>query len=98
MSTCKYVTQEFVNKLNWIEIYNFSNSLFFSLKLKDDDDATDELLNLSPFEMRNLLHHIMSGQEFGMQAGQSGFSVVSADTTVNKVSFPDFKYFVFLFQ
>lgn len=55
-----------------------------SLKLKDDDDATDELLNLSPFEMRNLLHHIMSGQEFGMQAGQSGFSVVSADTTVNK--------------
>jgi hypothetical protein len=38
--------------------------------LKDDDDATDELLNLSPFEMRNLLHHIMSGQEFGMQVGK----------------------------
>jgi hypothetical protein len=60
--------------------------------VKDDDDATDELLNLSPFEMRNLLHHIMSGQEFGMQAGQSGFSVVSADTTVNKVSFPDWEF------
>jgi hypothetical protein len=42
-------------------------TLVFSLNLKDDDDATDELLNLSPFEMRNLLHHIMSGQEFGMQ-------------------------------
>ncbi len=36
--------------------------------------------------------------EFGMQAGQSGFSVVSADTTVNKVSFPDWElcYKIFL--
>ena len=36
------------------------------LKLKDNDDATDELMSLSPYEMRNLLHHIMSGREFGI--------------------------------
>ncbi|XP_037802548.1 probable phosphorylase b kinase regulatory subunit alpha isoform X6 [Penaeus monodon] len=30
------------------------------------DIASDHLLNLSPFEMKNLLHHIMSGKEFNI--------------------------------
>ncbi|KAK3100518.1 hypothetical protein FSP39_021212 [Pinctada imbricata] len=28
------------------------------------DDASEQLLNLSPFEMKTLLHHILSGKEF----------------------------------
>ena len=57
------------------------------LKLKDDDDATDEFLSLSPFEMRNLLHHIMSGREFGVEKGQkSGYNIVSDTDRVTQVS------------
>ena len=29
-----------------------------------DDDAHEELLNLSPSELKNLLYHILSGKEF----------------------------------
>lgn len=29
-----------------------------------DEDAHEELLNLSPSELKNLLHHILSGKEF----------------------------------
>ena len=50
-----------------------------------EEDASEELINLSPFEMRNLLHHIMSGREFGVQAAKSGFSIVSDQTVVSKV-------------
>ena len=35
----------------------------------DKEDASDHLLNLSPFEMKNLLHHIMSGKEFNIGSG-----------------------------
>lgn len=58
------------------------------LKLKDNDDATDELMSLSPYEMRNLLHHIMSGREFGINKSgqhQSGYNVVSDTDRVCKV-------------
>ena len=45
----------------------------------DSDEATELLLNLSPFEMKNLLYHILSGKEFNMvTSGVSGnFSVLS---------------------
>ena len=33
----------------------------------DGEVAQDKLLNMSPFETKNLLHHIMSGQEYGIQ-------------------------------
>ncbi len=46
----------------------------------------EELINLSPFEMRNLLHHIMSGREFGIHADRSGYSIVSDQSVVSKVS------------
>jgi len=30
------------------------------------DEASEHLLNLSPFEMKNLLYHIISGKEFAL--------------------------------
>ena len=59
------------------------------LKLQDNDEATDELMSLSPYEMRNLLHHIMSGREFGINKcgqHQSGYNVVSDTDRVDQVS------------
>ncbi|KAG1666198.1 putative phosphorylase b kinase regulatory subunit alpha [Nymphon striatum] len=35
------------------------------------EEASDQLLNLSPYEMKTLLNHILSGKEFGMKSGQS---------------------------
>ncbi|CAG2224076.1 Phosphorylase b kinase regulatory subunit alpha, skeletal muscle isoform,Phosphorylase b kinase regulatory subunit alpha, liver isoform,Probable phosphorylase b kinase regulatory subunit alpha [Mytilus edulis] len=35
------------------------------------DEASDHLLNLSPFEMKTLLHHILSGKEFVIKAVHS---------------------------
>lgn len=35
------------------------------------EEASEHLLNLSPFEMKNLLHHIMSGKEFAISSGKS---------------------------
>ena len=34
------------------------------------DEASDHLLNLSPFEMKTLLHHILSGKEFIISTGE----------------------------
>ncbi len=34
------------------------------------EQSTDHLLNLSPFEMKTLLHMIISGQELGITAGK----------------------------
>ncbi|KAI1898894.1 hypothetical protein AGOR_G00077100 [Albula goreensis] len=31
------------------------------------EEATESLMSLSPFELKNLLHHILSGKEFGVQ-------------------------------
>lgn len=39
------------------------------------DVASDHLLNLSPFEMKNLLHHIMSGKEFNIGSGMEIFKL-----------------------
>lgn len=33
--------------------------------------ASEHLLNLSPFEMKNLLYHILSGKEFAVSSGKS---------------------------
>ena len=51
--------------------------------------VTDELMSLSPYEMRNLLHHIMSGREFSIkkcQKYQSGYNIVSNNDRVSQVS------------
>ena len=36
----------------------------------DGEEASEHLLNLSPFEMKNLLHHILSGKEFAINSGK----------------------------
>lgn len=33
------------------------------------DEASEHLLNLSPFEVKMLLHHILSGKEFVVKSG-----------------------------
>ncbi|CAH1160226.1 unnamed protein product [Phaedon cochleariae] len=44
----------------------------------DGDDASEHLLNLSPFEMKNLLYHIISGKEFAISSvGRGNFSIVT---------------------
>lgn len=65
-----------------------ASELAHSLKCSGGD-ASEHLLNLSPFEMKNLLHHIMSGKEFGVQSARSGLlSVVSCRSgKVSKVSY-----------
>ncbi|XP_047479759.1 probable phosphorylase b kinase regulatory subunit alpha isoform X1 [Penaeus chinensis] len=45
------------------------------------DVASDHLLNLSPFEMKNLLHHIMSGKEFNIGSARSGTFFISSKST-----------------
>ncbi|KAM9501697.1 phosphorylase b kinase regulatory subunit alpha, skeletal muscle isoform 2-T2 [Clarias gariepinus] len=39
-----------------------------------DEEATESLMSLSPSEMKNLLHHILSGKEFGVQRHDTGVS------------------------
>lgn len=34
------------------------------------DEASEHLLNLSPFEVKMLLHHILSGKEFVVKSGK----------------------------
>ncbi|KAJ8946070.1 hypothetical protein NQ318_009196 [Aromia moschata] len=51
----------------------------------DGDEASEHLLNLSPFEMKNLLHHIISGKEFAISSVARGnFSIVSCKS--NRIS------------
>ncbi|XP_059490369.1 probable phosphorylase b kinase regulatory subunit alpha [Neocloeon triangulifer] len=43
------------------------------------EEASEHLLNLSPFEMKNLLYHIVSGKEFALNSVAGGnFSVISS--------------------
>lgn len=42
----------------------------------DGDEASDHLLNLSPYEMKTLLHHILSGKEFTIRSGISSLTFV----------------------
>lgn len=39
----------------------------FNLLCVTGEEATESLMKLSPSELKNLLHHILSGKEFGVQ-------------------------------
>lgn len=43
------------------------------------EEASESLMNLSPFDMKNLLHHILSGKEFGVERSSE---LVSSWTSV----------------
>ncbi|XP_035825759.1 phosphorylase b kinase regulatory subunit alpha, liver isoform isoform X5 [Aplysia californica] len=47
------------------------------------EEASDHLLNLSPFEMKTLLHHILSGKEFVIS---SGFCLLPCEIAETKLS------------
>lgn len=48
----------------------------------DGEQASEHLLNLSPFEMKNLLYHILSGKEFAVSSIAKGnFSIVSCKSS-----------------
>nr|XP_055035878.1 phosphorylase b kinase regulatory subunit alpha, skeletal muscle isoform isoform X1 [Misgurnus anguillicaudatus]XP_055035879.1 phosphorylase b kinase regulatory subunit alpha, skeletal muscle isoform isoform X1 [Misgurnus anguillicaudatus] len=51
------------------------------------EEATESLMNMSPFEMMNLLHHILSGKEFGVQKSmRSTGNVVSSAISIQDKS------------
>ncbi|XP_022828874.1 probable phosphorylase b kinase regulatory subunit alpha isoform X4 [Spodoptera litura] len=50
----------------------------------DGEEASEHLLNLSPFEMKNLLHHILSGKEFAINSANSLF-VIKGKISKSKV-------------
>ncbi|BES95434.1 Phosphorylase B kinase [Nesidiocoris tenuis] len=54
------------------------------------EEASEHLLNLSPFEMKNLLHHIISGKEFAISSasatGHGNFSIISSKSRLSKKS------------
>ncbi|XP_037921796.1 probable phosphorylase b kinase regulatory subunit alpha isoform X2 [Hermetia illucens] len=48
----------------------------------DGEQASEHLLNLSPFEMKNLLYHILSGKEFAVSSVARGnFSIISCKSS-----------------
>ena len=51
------------------------------------EEATEKLLNLSPFQTKNLLHHIMSGQEYEVCVDDSAnCSIVSLSSRIDATS------------
>ena len=50
------------------------------------EDASTHLMNLSPFEMKQLIHFILSGKEFGIVKSGTLFAV-------RKSSFPSFRVY-----
>lgn len=51
-----------------VYVFIISKHTFLILSLTGDE-ASDHLMNLSPFEMKTLLHHILSGKEFVISTG-----------------------------
>jgi len=60
-----------------------SSELVRTMKISMEE-AADKLLNLSPFETKNLLHHIMSGQEYGVQECGSKCSIYTLSTSISR--------------
>ncbi|KAJ8298449.1 hypothetical protein KUTeg_024980 [Tegillarca granosa] len=60
------------------------------------DEASDHLLNLSPFEMKTLLHHILSGKEFVISSDirlvSVGEQVMRQETVTGRRRMSDFTH------
>uniref|UniRef100_A0A672S584 Phosphorylase b kinase regulatory subunit n=1 Tax=Sinocyclocheilus grahami TaxID=75366 RepID=A0A672S584_SINGR len=46
-------------------------------KIKHCEEASESLMSLSPFDMKNLLHHILSGKEFGVERSSEYHPAIS---------------------
>lgn len=54
------------------------------------DEASDHLLNLSPYEMKMLLHHILSGKELALRGARSGHVSLATDKMSAKSNLDSF--------
>ncbi|RXM96517.1 Phosphorylase b kinase regulatory subunit alpha, skeletal muscle isoform [Acipenser ruthenus] len=56
-------------------------------KLIDDasEEATESLMSLSPSDLKNLLHHILSGKEFGVERSMRSVSAISPVISIHEV-------------
>ncbi|OTF82416.1 phosphorylase B kinase alpha, kpb1-like protein [Euroglyphus maynei] len=52
----------------------------------DGVEASEHLLNLSPYEMKTLLHHIISGKEFTIRSARSGRISIINDRMLSRRS------------
>ena len=52
-----------------VNVWSYTDANGDKLFYFTGEEASDQLLNLSPFEMKTLLHHILSGKEFGVSKG-----------------------------
>ena len=52
-----------------VDVWRYNDANGDKLFYFTGEEASDQLLNLSPFEMKTLLHHILSGKEFGVSKG-----------------------------
>lgn len=50
------------------------------------EEASESLMSLSPFGMKKLLHHILSGKEFGVERSSESFPFFSASPCLYSVS------------
>jgi len=50
-----------------------------------DEEATEKLMNLSPFETKNLLHHIMSGREYNIDSSDSSLVIIPASRKISTI-------------
>uniref|UniRef100_A0A8C0ZCK3 Phosphorylase b kinase regulatory subunit n=1 Tax=Cyanistes caeruleus TaxID=156563 RepID=A0A8C0ZCK3_CYACU len=58
------LTQEIIM---YLAMYVRSQPSLFVEMLRLREEASESLMNLSPFDMKSLLHHILSGKEFGVE-------------------------------
>lgn len=54
-------------QFTWEKTCKATYSDFFLIFFNLGEEASESLMNLSPFDMKNLLHHILSGKEFGVE-------------------------------
>lgn len=61
----------------------------FVVCVRVGEEATESLMSLSPSELKNLLHHILSGKEFGVQrSGQCTGRGAPSSHTANRMLLP----------
>ncbi|RWS23123.1 hypothetical protein B4U80_00571, partial [Leptotrombidium deliense] len=56
----------------------------------DGDEASEHLLNLSPYEMKTLLHHILSGKEFAVKGARTGHVSLASEKVSRKSNLDTF--------
>ena len=49
-------------------------------------EATESLMSLSPSELKNLLHHILSGKEFGVQRNSKPIPAPASLATATRIT------------